>query len=107
MYELQRFDEFEQTLSRLVDKFADEAPEEIARVYAWIGDKDTAFEWLDRVYGEDIGRFFLIAFELTYQNLFDDPRWLELRRRAGNDSATAAKVDFNPTLPDVSRVISQ
>jgi len=35
-------------LNELLERWGDQWPSEIAMVYAWSGDKDAAFQWLDK-----------------------------------------------------------
>jgi TPR repeat protein len=63
-------------LTALIAKYEKDAPYNIAYVYAFRGEADKAFEWLDKAveYG-DRG-----LAEIVTENLFDkihaDPRWL-------------------------------
>ena len=58
----------------------------VARVYAWVGKRDEAFEWLFRAMDLEgptfTERFTSIIWSPFFKNLHDDPRWLELRRQA-------------------------
>ncbi len=42
--------ESEKTLQDLIKKFADLAAFQVAEIYAWRGEKDKAFEWLEKAY---------------------------------------------------------
>jgi tetratricopeptide (TPR) repeat protein len=50
-------------------------PSEIARVYAFRGEKDPAFEWLDRAYEMRDEDLFLIKGDPLFKNLEGDPRY--------------------------------
>jgi TolB-like protein/DNA-binding winged helix-turn-helix (wHTH) protein/Flp pilus assembly protein TadD len=56
----------------------------VAGAYARAGDKDKAFEWLDKAYeerdGEDIT---LLKCDSSWKNLRDDPRFADMQRRLG------------------------
>jgi len=55
-----------------------------AAVYALAGDKDRAFEWLDKAYAERDGEeITLLKVDPTFKNLRGDPRFAELLRRIG------------------------
>jgi len=54
-----------------------------ARLHAWCGDHDRAFEWLDRLYQQQSHLISHIRFHLAFDSLRDDPRFDELLRKAG------------------------
>ncbi len=47
----------------------------IASVYAFRGEPDRAFEWLERAYAERASDLTWLKVDPTFQNLHDDPRW--------------------------------
>lgn len=60
---------------------------DVAKVHAWAGDADAAFEWLDRHFDpaarNSIEKYARVIWNPFFRNLHDDPRWLELREEAG------------------------
>ena len=77
----------------------------VARVYAWMGDADSAFEWLDRYQvehpelGPVIGNFWeLLSVEL--KGLHDDPRWQSHLRKLGIAPEQLAAFVFDIPLPE-------
>jgi tetratricopeptide (TPR) repeat protein len=89
----------EALIARRESDESDEASR-IASVYAYRGEADKAFEWLDKaVRSNEAG----IA-ETVTQNSFDgirkDPRWLPLLRRIGCAPEQLATIPFKVTLPD-------
>ena len=86
-------------LAVLIAKWEKESPSNIAYVFAYRGDADKAFEWLDKAveYG-DPG-----ISEIVTENLFDkihtDPRWLQFLRKIGKAPEQLAKIEFKVTLP--------
>ena len=71
----------------------------IAYVYAFRGNADEAFEWLDKaVEYADPG-----LGQIVTENLFDkihaDPRWLVFLRKIGKAPEQLAKIEFKVTLP--------
>jgi eukaryotic-like serine/threonine-protein kinase len=52
----------------------------IAAVYAGLGNKDKAFEWLEKGF-QDKGDLSWISFEMPFESLRDDPRFKDLLRR--------------------------
>jgi TolB-like protein/cytochrome c-type biogenesis protein CcmH/NrfG len=102
MHDLGRQAEFEATFSELHEKFGSEFPGEVAYVYAWIGDADAAFEWLDKEFR--VNRVALSR-EVRYpvfSGLHDDPRWPALLQDLGMSPEQLAAIDFKVTLPQGS-----
>ncbi len=56
---------------------------EIALQYAMIGDKDKAFEWLDKAYEERSGRMSYLFVEPQFDSIRSDPRFTELLKKIG------------------------
>ena len=86
-------------LSALIAKYEKDWSYNIAYVYAYRGEADKAFEWLDKAveYGDPgLG-------EIVTDNLFDkihaDPRWLPFLRKIGKAPEQLAKIEFNVTQP--------
>jgi TolB-like protein/lipoprotein NlpI len=86
-------------LAALITKYEKDAPYNIASVYAYRGEADRAFAWLDKAveYGDGgLG-------EIVTENLFDkihaDPRWLPFLRKIGKAPEQLAKIEFKVTLP--------
>jgi TolB-like protein len=91
--------ESDAALAALIAKYEKDGPSNIASVYAYRGEADKAFEWLDKAveYGDGgLG-------EIVTDNLFDkihaDPRWLEFLRKIGKAPEQLAKIEFKVTLP--------
>jgi TolB-like protein/Tfp pilus assembly protein PilF len=86
-------------LAALIAKGEKDSPSNIACVYAFRGEVDQAFAWLDNAveYG-DPG-----LAEIVTENLFDkihaDPRWLAFLRKIGKAPEQLAKIEFKVTLP--------
>ena len=55
----------------------------VASRYAYIGEKDEAFEWLNRAYKERAGFLIHLKVDPNFEMLRDDPRFLELVERVG------------------------
>jgi serine/threonine-protein kinase len=56
---------------------------DMACLYANLGDRDKAFEWLERAYRERSAGIAALKVDLPFDNLRDDPRFAELLRRVG------------------------
>jgi hypothetical protein len=62
----------------------DQSPGNVAGVFALIGDKDKAFEWLDKAYAERDGIVLAqLKVDPSFKNLRNDPRFANLLRRMG------------------------
>jgi tetratricopeptide (TPR) repeat protein len=62
---------------------------DIAAVYAGLGDRDRAFEWLNKAYEEHSGFLLYIRSDPRMKVLRGDPRFQELLRRMGCPNLTA------------------
>ncbi|HSC11745.1 MAG TPA: tetratricopeptide repeat protein [Rhodanobacteraceae bacterium] len=56
---------------------------QVAEVHAWRGEKDQAFEWLDRAYSQRDGGMAMIKFDPFLVSLRDDPRYAAMVRKLG------------------------
>ncbi len=77
----------------------------MARVYAWMGELDAAFEWLDRYQvehpelGPVIGNHWeLLSVEL--KSLHGDPRWHAHLQKLGIAPEQLAAFQFDIPLPE-------
>jgi tetratricopeptide (TPR) repeat protein len=90
--------EADAALAELVSKHADDQADAIASIYAYRGDADTAFGWLDRAL-KDPSALTDVLTDPLLASLHDDPRWVPLLRKLGKDPETLAKIEFKVTLP--------
>jgi TolB-like protein len=67
--------ESQQALDALIAKYAQGAGYQIAEIYAWRGEKDHAFEWLDRAYQQHDGGLSGIKEDPVLASLRDDARF--------------------------------
>jgi DNA-binding winged helix-turn-helix (wHTH) protein/TolB-like protein len=59
------------------------SPVEIAEAYVALGDRDRAFEWLEKAYGYHVSRLTNINVEPGFDPIRDDPRFDDLLKRIG------------------------
>jgi hypothetical protein len=52
-------------------------------LYARLGEKDQAFEWLEKAYAEHADGLVHLKEELAFDSLRSDPRYADLLRRVG------------------------
>ena len=67
--------EADAALAQLTKDFAETAAYQIAEVHAYRGDKDKAFEWLERARRQHDGGLPSLRKDPLLTNLHDDPRW--------------------------------
>ena len=75
--------ESRQALDELKAKYAAGFTYQIAQVYAWRGEKDLAFEWLDRAYAEHDTGMARLRGDPYFSTLKDDPRFAPLIAKMG------------------------
>ena len=99
LYSLGRHAESDAALARLQERPPDGQLSLMADVHAWKGDKDAAFEWLDKAQSQDhLGTSFV--YYPVYRILHDDPRWDALRERAGMSVERLEAIEFDINLPE-------
>ncbi|MEJ2129769.1 MAG: tetratricopeptide repeat protein [Woeseiaceae bacterium] len=97
LYTLGREQEFEAEFEAL--KASSTSVEGIARVYAWSGQNDLAFEYLDRMV-EEMGRDWAARVDTDlYEPIKSDPRWQEFLDKNGVKKEDLSDIEFDPPLP--------
>jgi tetratricopeptide (TPR) repeat protein len=86
-------------LAALIAKYEKDAPYNIAFVYAFRGEADKAFAWLDKAVEYGDGGLAEIVPENLFDNIHADPRWLPFLRKLGKAPEQLAKIEFKVTLP--------
>lgn len=86
-------------LSELTKKHEKSWSSTIARVYAFRGEADRAFEWLDRAVAYHDTAVVNFPVEPFLSNLHDDPRWLPFLRKIGKAPDQLAAIKFEVKLP--------
>ena len=70
--------ESQQALDEMIAKHAQAWAYRIAEVYAWRGEKDQAFEWLERAYRQRNSGLAGVKIDLLLESLHGDPRFTAL-----------------------------
>ena len=97
LHDLGRLTEYEEAFSELRERWGERWPVEIAHVYAWIGETDEAFAWLEKEYeANGLGGVMVDNF---FKHLHDDPRWLPLLEKAGVSVDQLKAIEFDVTMP--------
>jgi TolB-like protein/thioredoxin-like negative regulator of GroEL len=86
-------------LAALVAKYEKDGSYNIAYVYAFRGDADQAFEWLDKALEYHDPRLTDIVTENLFDKIHSDPRWLPFLRKIGKAPEQLAKIEFKVTQP--------
>ncbi len=86
-------------LAALIAKWEKDAPYNIAFVYAFRGEADKAFTWLDKAIEYGDGGLAEIVTENLFDKIHADPRWLPFLRKIGKAPEQLAKIEFKVTLP--------
>jgi hypothetical protein len=89
-------------LAALIAKWEKDSAYNIAYVYAYRGEADQAFAWLDKAVEYGDGGLGEIVTENLFDKIRNDPRWLSFLRKVGKAPEQLAKVEFKVTLPDGS-----
>jgi hypothetical protein len=99
LYSLGRQAEFESAVTEFQEKWGARCPGDVATVYAWKGDVDTAFVWLEKE-RQVKGNFGGYPYDPLLRSLHDDPRWLPLLEKAGASPVQLDAIEFKVTLPE-------
>jgi tetratricopeptide (TPR) repeat protein len=86
-------------LAALIAKYEKDGPYNIAYVYAFRGEADKAFAWLDKAVEYGDPGISGIATENLFDNIRKDPRWLPFLRKVGKAPEQLAKIEFKVPLP--------
>ena len=68
-------------LRELIEKHADVAAYQVAEAYAYRGDKEKAFDWLDRAYRQRDSGMTLLGIDPFLENISDDPRYAAMLKK--------------------------
>jgi hypothetical protein len=92
--------EYEKAMADEIKQDEKEGPYNIAYAYAFCGDADKAFEWLDKaVTYQDPGLSGIVT-ENLFDKIHSDPRWMPFLRKIGKAPDQLAKIEFKmPELP--------
>ena len=100
LHDLGRQEEFEALLPEFIELHEEMGAKlTIAQLYAWIGDNDEAFRWLDT---HDRRKSWGIRNHLTlqwYRKLHDDPRWQALLEQYQMTDEILDSLDLDIRLP--------
>ena len=70
-----------QAIDQAIKRWGDIGAAQIAEVYAWRGDKDRAFEWLERAFRQRDGGLATVKIDPLLRSLHGDPRFAVLLKK--------------------------
>ena len=98
-YALGRKADSDNALAAVIARCEKEASYDIAYVYAFRGEADQAFAWLDKAIEYHDGGLSEIVVEKLFDKIHSDPRWLPFLRKLGRAPEQLSKIQFKVTLP--------
>lgn len=93
-HDLGQAGEADQLLDTYIDNYGEQHPREVAKAYAWRGDKDLAFEWFYRADETGGDREGMLVANPLFSNLHDDPRWAAILEKRGFSESQLAALEF-------------
>jgi tetratricopeptide (TPR) repeat protein len=81
-------------LADLIAKDGDASAYNVANAYAFRGDKDPAFKWLERAQELHDPGLASVTFDTLFDNLHSDPRWPVFLRKIGKAPEQLEKIEF-------------
>jgi len=96
---LGRAAESDAALNQLIEDYEQAAAYNIAYVFAFRGEPDRAFSWLDKAVQYNDPGLLNIAVNSLFTNLYGDPRWLSFLKRIGTSPEQLKNIRFHVTLP--------
>jgi serine/threonine protein kinase/Tfp pilus assembly protein PilF len=91
--------ESDAALAKLIATHGKDQAPSIASVYAYRGDADHAFEWLDKGAKIHDPALSTVAVDPFFRKIHDDPRWLPFLRKIGKAPEQLAAIKFHVAVP--------
>jgi TolB-like protein len=102
-HDLGRMEEYEAAMQELEQRYPDLATRwawGFARAYAWVGNADEAFRYLEATAEQNVGYLGGLATHPLFTKLHDDPRWEPFLRSVNQSPEQVAALDFDFRLPE-------
>ena len=87
-------------IEELIEKYAHGAAYDIAYIYAFRGEADRAFRWLDKAVEQNDPGLSTITVEDLFSNIHSDPRWRPFLESIGKSPEQLAAIRFEVVLPE-------
>jgi len=81
LHDLGRSAEAQRSLDELIARFSHSGAYQIAVVQAWFGNRDSAFDWLERAYAQRDGGLHSVKFDVLLRNVRGDARYKALLKK--------------------------
>ena len=98
-HSLKRKRESDEALAALIAKYSETWPYNIAYVLAWRGEKDRAFEFLEKARVVHDPGLSDLAMEILFANIRGNARWNPFLRKLGKTPEQLAAIKFEVKLP--------
>ena len=92
--------ESDAALAEIIKKYEKTSASSIAMVFAFRGEPDRAFEWLDKAVQYNDTDLGATAVHPMFANIHADPRWLPFLRRIGMAPEQLAAIKFDVKVPN-------
>jgi len=97
-HSLGNLDQARAALNELISEIGEDWPAEVAEVYSFWNDADSAFKWLSREW-QDPGGWAVGRRGPLYDNIGSDPRWQKLLTQLGVSDEQLSLIAFEVTIP--------
>jgi TolB-like protein/class 3 adenylate cyclase/Flp pilus assembly protein TadD len=97
---LGRTAESDAAVNNLIEMYEQDAPYNIAYIWAFRGEADQAFTWLEKAKLYNDGGIADAPVEPLFANIHDDPRWIPFLESIGKSPQQLAAIEFSVQLPD-------
>jgi TolB-like protein/thioredoxin-like negative regulator of GroEL len=98
-HDLGRDQESYDAMEKLLPTETEAWPFGLARAYAWMGDADKAFHFLEATAASEPGYLSGMAFNPLLNKLHDDPRWMPFLESVGQSPEQLAAIELDVALP--------
>jgi TolB-like protein/class 3 adenylate cyclase/Tfp pilus assembly protein PilF len=83
-------EESDAAVAQLIERHGKEAAYQVAETYAWLGERDRVFEWLERAYTQRDPGLAMTSTDPFFRPMHDDARWVPFLKKMGFPEPLAA-----------------
>ena len=99
-HDLGQFESAADKMRQLEESSSDNWPFGLARAYAWMGNADATFDYLDASVEKNFYLLGGLGRHPLFEKMHDDPRWLPFLRSIGQAPEQLAEFEFDIELPE-------